>query len=32
MPAESPGIIGLIIRHWNEINNSLNNALDEYQP
>ena len=30
--AESKHIIGLIIRHWNSVNDTLNNALEEYEP
>ena len=29
---ESVSIVSLIIRHWNEVNNTLNNALDQYEP
>jgi uncharacterized protein len=30
--AESKHVVGLIIRYWNSINDTLNNALDEYEP
>jgi uncharacterized protein len=30
--AESTSIITLIIRHWNDINDTLNRAPDEYEP
>jgi len=30
--AESESIITLILRHWNDINDTLNHAPDEYQP
>jgi uncharacterized protein len=30
--AESARIIALIIRHWNDINDTLNRAPDEYEP
>ena len=30
--AESKQIVELIIRYWNNINDTLNNALDEYEP
>jgi uncharacterized protein len=29
---ESVSIVSLIIRHWNDVNNTLNNALDQYEP
>src|SRR5215813_13539441 len=30
--AESKHIVALIIRYWNNINERLNDALDEYEP
>ena len=30
--AEAENIIALILRHWNDINDTLNHAPDEYQP
>ena len=30
--AESKHVVGLIIRYWNNVNDTLNNALDEYEP
>ena len=30
--AEAKHVVGLIIRYWNSINDTLNNALDEYEP
>ena len=30
--AEAKHIIGLIIRHWNSVNDTLNNALEAYEP
>jgi uncharacterized protein YecA (UPF0149 family) len=29
---ESKSIMTLIIRHWNDVKDTLNQALDEYQP
>lgn len=30
--AASKHIVGLIIRHWNSVNDTLNHAIDEYEP